>query len=697
MGLETLVQVVDSLPEPAFLVSGEGIIIAANRVAAELTSISRPALKGKPLCSLVSDPPEKVQGSLALWSRNRQMLLGSLNWQTSGGTTRRISCEGAAVCAEPESGTSVILLRCTAHHEVPRQFAALNTKVAELTRDITERKRTELLQSGQSQVLELLAKGESLVTVLTALTQMLEQQMPGVLASILLTDESGLHLRHGAAPSLPAAYCQAIDGVAIGPEGGSCGTAAYRRERVVADDISTNPLWADYRELASRFGLRACTSQPIFALSGQMLGTVAIYNGRPPYRPAGHEIQLLEMTARLAGIAIERRMAEAELRRAKEAAESASKAKDQFLAVLSHELRTPLTPVVAAVSSLEQQPLPERILEDIGMIRRCVELETRLIDDLLDLTSVTRGKLQLVLDPIDAHVKVRNVIELCHSEAERKNFRLITELTAERHYVQGDSARLQQVFWNLIRNSIKFTPEGGCISIRSWNAADGQLFITVSDTGIGIDPEVLPHIFDPFEQGEENIARRFGGLGLGLAIAKAVVDLHGGELRAASEGKGRGATLTVVLDTVTAEEQKEHVPAPATNHPGANGATRLLLVEDHPDTAQIMSRLLKRSGHIVHVADSVAMALKVADAEDFDLLISDIGLPDGSGLDLMRQLRCKREVAGIVLSGFGMQEDVDKSKAAGFSEHLTKPVDFIRLEAAIARISLSIFRPEKME
>jgi two-component system CheB/CheR fusion protein len=329
------------------------------------------------------------------------------------------------------------------------------------------------------------------------------------------------------------------------------------------------------------------------------------------------------------------------------------------------------------------------------MIRRCVELETRLIDDLLDLTRVTRGKLELSPHTISAHAKLENVIRLLRSEADSKNLRIVADLAATHHHVRGDSARLQQVFWNLLRNAIKFTPEGGRITVRSWNPDDARIALAITDTGIGIDPAVLPHVFDPFVQGERNVTRQFGGLGLGLAIAKSVIDLHGGQLQADSEGKGRGATFRVLLDTLPAEElHPEDLPAPAADRPVREHPVRLLLVEDHPETANVMRRLLTRRGYHVHHADRVATALMLADAEDFDVLVSDIGLPDGSGLDLMRHLRATgHPVAGICLSGFGMPDDVAQSHAAGFAEHLTKPVDMLQLEAAITRLTATLPDP----
>src|SRR6185503_11997781 len=239
-----------------------------------------------------------------------------------------------------------------------------------------------------------------------------------------------------------------------------------------------------------------------------------------------------------AGMEAERARVEAEA--ARKTAEDASKAKDHFLAVLSHELRTPLTPVVTGIQLVESDPasfLSQDSRETLAMIRRNVDLETRLIDDLLDLTRVSRGKLVLPLGMVDLHAKIRNVVTMCESELRGKRLELLMDLAARNHHANADSARLQQVFWNLLKNATKFTPEGGRIEIRSADEAGGRLRIEVSDTGIGIQPELLPRIFDAFEQGEKSISRKYGGLGLGLAISKALVSLHGGTIEAHSEGK----------------------------------------------------------------------------------------------------------------------------------------------------------------
>jgi len=411
-------------------------------------------------------------------------------------------------------------------------------------------------------------------------------------------------------------------------------------------------------------------------------------------------------SARLSGVTLDltsHKLAEEELRRAKEVAEASAEkarafaaeanaanlAKDQFLAVLSHELRTPLTPVLTTAQDLARdQTLRPDVRESMMMIRRNVELEARLIDDLLDLTRISRGKLTLSQTKTDLHDAVRDVVRICESEIHGKGLGLQLGLSARQCVMLADGARLQQILWNLLKNAVKFTPTGGTISIRTADAANGRVRIIVHDSGIGIDPELLPKIFDAFEQGEKAVAWEFGGLGLGLAISRALVALHGGTIEAHSEGRDRGATFTVEFPATICSDDT----APAPDNPPARPAGQkkglsILLVEDHVDTSVALSRFLRAIGHQVRVADSVAGAVREVQAQEFDLLISDIGLPDGSGLDLMRQIRARQELRGVVLSGFGSEDDVRRSREAGFNRHLTKPISLDLLERAISDTS----------
>ncbi len=372
--------------------------------------------------------------------------------------------------------------------------------------------------------------------------------------------------------------------------------------------------------------------------------------------------------------------------RAAAAAEAANQAKDHFLATLSHELRTPLTPVLAMVSGLEQdERLPEDVLAHLAMMRRNLELEARLIDDMLDLTRVSRGKLELRREPSDLARILEHALQTLDQDVLAKRLRIVTEASCQDGFLSADPPRLIQVFWNLLHNAAKFTPEGGTITVRTHRDGD-DLVMEIADTGMGIEAESLEHIFDAFDQGRPGMARRFGGLGLGLAISKAIVEMHGGSLTASSDGKDQGATFTVRLPA-------SDVPVPALAQAAASaeprgaspGSRHLLLVEDHTDTAEAMAELLQSLGYRVTTAASVAAGLEAAEKGiGIDLVVSDLGLPDGSGLDLMRLLSTRYGLRGIALSGYGMEDDLQKSREAGFEKHVTKPVSLQTLQAVLS-------------
>ena len=397
----------------------------------------------------------------------------------------------------------------------------------------------------------------------------------------------------------------------------------------------------------------------------------------------GNKIRMLSLVRDIT----ERKRTEEALLKAKTDAEAANKAKDQFIAVLSHELRTPLTPILLSSSAIEtEEGVPEGIRAELGVIRRNVELEMKLIDDLLDVTRISTGKIQLHQEIVDAHGCLRNALEICQSEITAKHLNLTLRLEANQPHVWADPTRLQQVFWNLLRNAVKFTPEGGQISIQSANI-DNRLHMEFSDTGIGIEPDLLLRIFNAFEQAEQGKERRFGGLGLGLSISKALVELHHGSLTAFSKGTDKGATFTLEMETVP-EVKAPPVTPNATPLQQQSDSKSVLLVEDHADTLRILARMLQKWGYTVRTADCVRSALEEATKEPFDLLVSDIGLPDGSGLVIMQEVKKLYGVRGIAISGFGAEEDIRQSRAAGFSEHLVKPVSIQDMHAALQRLVL---------
>ncbi len=380
-----------------------------------------------------------------------------------------------------------------------------------------------------------------------------------------------------------------------------------------------------------------------------------------------------------------------DLVKAEEAARSANRTKDQFIAALSHELRTPLMPVLAVVSYLVKQTpsLPSELRGEIEMIQRNVELEARLIDDLLDITRIASGKLEFTPEVTDAHPAVYDAFEICAQNVRTKELIVELDLQAAEHLVLADPVRLHQVFWNIISNAVKFTPRGGRVVIRSSNNEEGEFVLEVTDTGIGFEPEALEHIFDAFAQGDRSITRNFGGLGLGLAITKSLVDAHHGRLEAHSNGRNEGATFKLILGTIA----KENNATVTAGEPSFNKNTlRILVVDDHDDTRRVLGNLLRGKGHEVSTAVNVATALETLSCKTIDVLLSDIGLPDGTGYQLMEQAKSFQPLIGIALSGFGMAEDIDRAFEAGFSHHMIKPVNFDQLETVLRRItSKSVF------
>jgi PAS domain S-box-containing protein len=396
----------------------------------------------------------------------------------------------------------------------------------------------------------------------------------------------------------------------------------------------------------------------------------------------------------------EQRLANEKLVQSRQVAEAASRAKDDFLAALSHELRTPLNVVLlVAGDAAEAQNVTPELKIALELIRQNAELEARLIDDLLDLTSITRGKVTLHKERIDIHSLIQGALTAVRSDLNQKRIMLILQLEAADHVMWGDPVRLQQVMWNLLKNAVKFTPPNGQITIQTARTAvPAILKITFADSGIGLTPEELARIFGAFSQGDHAAkegAHHFGGLGLGLAIAKNFIELHSGHIQATSKGRDQGATFTVELPllknpahqggSLPLRMASAHVPPLVAETKTAG--LRILLVEDHELTRVALASLLHRRHHSVAAAGSVAEALALAKKQKFDLLISDIGLPDGNGNELMAELKSLYSLKGIALTGYGMEQDISDCLEAGFVTHLTKPVRLQCLEQALTLVA----------
>jgi PAS domain S-box-containing protein len=369
------------------------------------------------------------------------------------------------------------------------------------------------------------------------------------------------------------------------------------------------------------------------------------------------------------------------LESAKNQAEVANRAKDHFLAVLSHELRSPLNAISAAVGILAfDKGLSDINKRSVELIQRNVRAEARLFDDLLDISRIVNDKLPLALDVVDMSTLLRNTADSFRPEALAAGIALSVKADGGAINVWGDALRLQQILSNLLKNAIKFSSRGDRVDAALLLDGD-EVHIRITDTGIGISEADFPRIFVAFEQGDEDPQRQRGGLGLGLAIADSLARQHRGRLGVSSPGVGRGSSFTLSLpihDRPFSELQGE-----ASHVQQSQGNLRILLVEDSEDAAEMMNELLSLMGYECTVAGRVGIARRLLGQQDFDVLLCDMGLPDGDGIDVLQDFDMTRGQMAIAITGYGMQQDIQRSIAAGFSEHMTKPIDFDRLERAL--------------
>ncbi|BAY90590.1 MULTISPECIES: PAS domain-containing hybrid sensor histidine kinase/response regulator [unclassified Tolypothrix] len=377
---------------------------------------------------------------------------------------------------------------------------------------------------------------------------------------------------------------------------------------------------------------------------------------------------------------------------AREAAERANRTKDEFLAILSHELRTPLNPILGWAKILQSPKItPEKLQQGLSTIERNAKQQVQLIDDLLDISRIIRGKLSLSFAAINLSEPIAAALETVSLAAEAKAIQLEVLLDSTVGCVKGDASRLQQVVWNLLSNAIKFTPTGGQVTVQL-TRVERYAQIQVSDTGNGIKPEFLPHVFELFQQQDSSTTRTFGGLGLGLAIARQVVEAHGGTIAVASAGEGQGATFTVQLPLISVSNL--NLPDFCKNPTLNLKDRRVIVVDDEADSLELVKVVLEEEGAFVEVVSSASNALPVLAQASFDLLISDIGMPEMDGYNFIRQIRAlpprfNRDIPAIALTAYAGEENQRKILAAGFQAHLAKPIEPQNLLDAIAALMIS--------
>jgi signal transduction histidine kinase len=404
-----------------------------------------------------------------------------------------------------------------------------------------------------------------------------------------------------------------------------------------------------------------------------------------------HLLLATDMTGRLQHEQERERLLESE-RAARAEAERGNRLKEEFLATLSHELRNPLNAILGWAQVLAQSgDLPTQVREAVEAIQRNGKLQASMIGDLLDFASISFGKMRLVVAPVDPYAAVRAAIDIMRPAAAAKQIELLSEFEPERLTVQADPERLQQIVWNLLSNAIKFSAHGGTVSVHA--RRDGDSFeVTVTDTGQGIAPEFLPRVFERFSQADATTTRRFGGLGIGLAIVRRLVDMQGGTIEASSAGKDQGATFTLRLPLKAVDASEPCDDPQQLSATGLSGAV-VLLVEDDDDARELTRRILSDRGAQVVEAASAREALERIEGSGANFLITDIGMASQDGYQLLGTLRDRAydaaRLPAIALTAFARREDREAALNAGFQEHLVKPVEAQMLISTVARLRRS--------
>jgi signal transduction histidine kinase/ActR/RegA family two-component response regulator len=442
-------------------------------------------------------------------------------------------------------------------------------------------------------------------------------------------------------------------------------------------------------------GIRAALSVP-FVVRDRILGALIVATGQPGQLYDAQQLALVEEIGRRAGVALENAQLYLDAQQAAKVAEEASRAKDEFLATVSHELRTPLSAILGWAKLLKDRVTDAALEKPLEVIHRNAQAQVKIIDDILDVSRVITGKFKLESKPTDLLSITRDAIDVVRQSAVAKRIQIVLSPEQGFFLLEADPERLQQAVWNLLSNAVKFTETGGRIEVEI-GQRDSQLVLSVKDTGIGIDSRFLPYVFDRFKQADSSTTRRVSGLGLGLALVRHIVELHGGRVGVASDGPGTGSTFTISLPVrAVARAPSERPPelrtptaAPlaAVTLPGS----RVLIVDDEPDARALLSELLTERGAAVESAGSAQEAFDTFRRFRPDIVVSDIGMPKEDGLSLIRRIRALAEAEGgsvpaIALTAFARDTDSARALEAGYSAHLGKPVEPDALVLAIAKL-----------
>ncbi len=675
----TLDDFADILPDPFILVNKSGEILYGNARAKSLI-LSSENEAPQNIKDLFEEPAEVVERYLLMCRRNLQPVPGKFTVRTAVDSFDSFLVHGGRILRDNVDAI------CLDFHDKSKageseRFRTLNDTVERLQLEIKTRRQFEAILEAEKQTLACVISGQPLPVAMNLLATALEKQVEGMLTSILLLDEDQ-SLRHTAAPSLPAEYSAAIDGLQIGPDVGSCGNAAFTGVTTIAEDITEDARWEPFRELAAAANLRACWSSPIFSSDGDVLGTLASYY-RVPRAPTDDELRLIANSAYVAGIVIERYRSQEALndllereKNLREAAEQQNKAKDQFLAMLGHELRNPLSAIANAAFALEAKSGGD---DAVSKLYRIVVNETsllkRILDDLLDLNRLGRGALKLQREKLHLGAFLDELQIAIKSAYPERAIRF--EVDGELGEINADASRLRQSVQNLLDNAVKYSEVGDDVHCRVTANADA-ITIEVADTGEGIAAEILPTIFEPFVQADKSLDRPASGVGLGLALVKRFTEMHGGRIHVESDGVGRGSLFRLVIPRTGGTTGAAVAPSKPNGTDTPRRACKVLVVEDNTNAREGLCQLLEIWGHEVFSAADGKQALDVFRDQQPDVALVDIGLPEIDGYEVAATVRknaANTHIKLVALTGYGQDADRQRAIDAGFDAHIVKPAN----------------------
>jgi len=638
------------LPEPLLVVRIDGALEAANAAAGRLLGSTDEDLKGRRFADFLADPPEAVAALLKACARSRALLPGALTLRLPDGGELPLRCEGALYRQSCEGMAGAVLLRLSSKAEGVAKFVLLKQRIEELSAEIHRRRRAEaaLHETTERYRITLASIGDAVIATdvngRVEFINTVAQQLTGWAGTAAL----GRHLDEVFA-IVNEQTRQTVE---------SPVAKVLRLGAVVGLANHTVLLRRDGSELPIDD-----SGAPIRDAEGRIIGVVLVF--RDLSERYALERELLARAQRL---------------------EDADRRKDEFLSMLAHELRNPLAPLANGVQLLARRfgQLPD-VGELSALMDRQVRHMSRLVDDLLDVARLTRGNVELRKGDVDLADAIRQAVEMSRPILEARGVQPTVPSLAESVRLHADLTRLVQVFGNLLSNAAKFSPPGARVDVDV-RRAGGEVLVSVRDMGTGIDPQLLPRVFDLFVQGDRSLDRRQSGLGLGLTIAQSIVHMHGGVIEARSEGPGRGSEFTVRLPVLDAASSGAQVPDASSGQPAAAGAgLSLVVVDDNVDAAGTLCTILELLGHRATAVHEPHAALALVRDTRPEAVLLDIGLPGMDGFGLARAIR---ELAGpqpflVAVSGYGDAQSRRKGLESGMDEHLTKPVDPMVLDALL--------------